>query len=52
MSRYRSVKDENCVDYISFNDEVESVFTVNELEKMPTIQVIIYYIVYCQIIIR
>lgn len=37
--RYRSAKDSSFVDYVSFSDDVESVFTIKELEKMPTLEV-------------
>jgi Ca2+-binding EF-hand superfamily protein len=38
-SRYASSKDEDFVDYVAFTDEIESVFTMNELEKVPTADV-------------
>ena len=37
--RYQSHKDPSCVDYMKFSDEIESIFTVKELEKMPTAEV-------------
>ena len=37
--RYRSRKDPNYVDYSTFSDEIESVFTMKDLEKMPTVEV-------------
>jgi Ca2+-binding EF-hand superfamily protein len=35
--RYRSLKDPSCVDYKEFSDEMEAIFTVAGLEKMPTV---------------
>lgn len=48
VNEYRSVKDSSCVDYVLFSDDIESVFTVKELEKMPTVEVHMYtYNVQC-----
>ena len=33
------MKDSSYVDYVLFSDDVESVFTIKELEKMPTLEV-------------
>ena len=38
--RYLSSKDPSCVNYMTFSDEVESIFTTKHLEKMPTAQVV------------
>ena len=38
-TRYQSSKDPTCVDYMAFSDEIESIFTTKNLEKMPTTQV-------------
>ena len=35
--RYRSHKDPSYVDYKEFSDEMEAIFTVPGLEKMPTV---------------
>ena len=40
--RYCSAKNPSQVDYMRFSDEVESVFTRKNLEKMPTAEVMQY----------
>ena len=40
--RYRSAKDPSQVDYMRFSDEIESVFTRKNLEKMPTAEMMQY----------
>ncbi|XP_063691984.1 uncharacterized protein LOC134824170 [Bolinopsis microptera] len=42
--RYQSDCKEDCVYYHHFNDEIESIFTVKELEKSPTAPVVQYKI--------
>lgn len=37
--RYKSTKDPNYIEYSRFSDDVECIFTVKELEKMPTVEV-------------
>ena len=36
LTRYLSPKDPQCVDYMRFSDEIESIFTRKDLEKDPT----------------
>lgn len=38
--RYLSSKDPSYVDYMTFSDEVESIFTTKHLEKTPTAKVV------------
>jgi hypothetical protein len=38
-ARYQSREDVDYVDYLQFSDEVESIFTTKDLEKMPLLEV-------------
>ena len=39
LHRYQSSKNPCFVDYVQFSDDVESIFTYKNLEKVPTVNV-------------
>jgi len=40
---YQSAQDDRCVDYLRYNDDIESIFAIKHLEKTPTREVHLFH---------